>query len=221
MQIMLWNIKGLMCDEEAEDGFSFTIWVSPRFLKIAEKVELDDEIKKRFQDVAREIIRKAGYKDICDSENFLKFGEFGLVSFNLPSSAVGMYMEWDNYSDIFKRGAEFVSHNVSSSLYQSALLKIWLIWAKYIESLAKEKVYFETITAFRSIIKNNCPEVAAEQQEDNRNAPSHLLWMLEQIEKSNFDSDKAGRWIGWVAHSIYLKGWLSSQEIDSLIGSDI
>ncbi len=75
-----------------------------------------------------------------DSEDFLKFGKFGLVSFDVPGNASGMYIEWDESRDIFKRGAEFVSHNISYPLQQSALLKIWLMWAKFIEIKSRDKI---------------------------------------------------------------------------------
>ena len=55
--------------------------------------------------------------------------------------------------------------------------------------------YLQTITIFRSAITKAFPNTEIREGLDN--LPSHLLWMLDEIEKQSA-SDKASRWIGYV-----------------------
>lgn len=80
--------------------------------------------------------------------------------------------------------------------------------------------YPETIARFREVLINKNPGIIPEQKED-RNSPSHLLWMLDETEKGGFGLNKASRWLGWIACSLYLKDLISSEEIDNLIRKDI
>ena len=59
--------------------------------------------------------------------------------------------------------------------------------------------YFPTVTIFRSALTKTFPN--AKSEEGLNNLPSHLLWMLSEIEK-NYASDKADRWIGYICRCL-------------------
>ena len=59
--------------------------------------------------------------------------------------------------------------------------------------------YLPTITIFRSAILKAFPNTEIKEGLDN--LPSHLLWMLDEIE-NNYASDKADRWIGYICRCL-------------------
>ena len=59
--------------------------------------------------------------------------------------------------------------------------------------------YPPTIMIFRSAIVNAFSDTKIKEGLDN--LPSHLLWMLDEIEKFS-SSDKASRWIGYVCRCL-------------------
>jgi len=116
----LWRIDNWSVLPNCPSGCSFSIWVSPKFLEVAMEIKYEE---KAFQDRAREIIKGAGFKYV-DNINFLKFGESGLMSFNVPG---------DNCKLDIERGKWFSSNNVDTVLQQSTLMAIWLMWANFVE----------------------------------------------------------------------------------------
>ncbi len=127
-ELHLWTIEDWSCFH-GDYGGSFKIWVSPKFLETASEAKHDEETS---QKTVRSIIKRAGYK-VSESERFLQFGKFGLMHFSIPGMASGMDISY-NESDVLKKGAEFVAHNVDSLLQQSLLMAIWMMWANFIES---------------------------------------------------------------------------------------
>lgn len=59
--------------------------------------------------------------------------------------------------------------------------------------------YLPTITIFRSATTKAFPNT--EIKEGLNNLPSHLLWMLDEIE-NDYASDKSDRWIGYICRCL-------------------
>jgi len=59
--------------------------------------------------------------------------------------------------------------------------------------------YLPTIIIFRNAIKLNYPH--SKSKEGLNILPSHLLWMLDEIENMT-DGEKASRWIGYVSRCL-------------------
>jgi len=128
-ELHLWTIDNWSAYGAVPSGSSFSIWVSPKFLEVAKKIQYDEKIA---QVRAREIVKTAGFKHVSDTESFLRFGEFGLMSFCVPGNACDLSLEYDERR-VMERGASFRPHNVDHPIQQSALMAIWLMWANYVE----------------------------------------------------------------------------------------
>jgi len=83
----------------------------------------------------------------------------------------------------------------------------------------KYEYYPNTIEVIRDILNKECPNIEAEEGIDN--LPSHLLWMLDQIEEMENSPGKAGRWIGYVLRAIEEMGLLTNQESRYFIREDV
>lgn len=128
-ELHLWRIDGWSSRAAISQGSSFSIWVSPKFLQAAKEIEYDEE---KVQARARAIIKEAGFKQVEDHQRFLRFGEFGLMHFDVPGNACGLDFDYSE-QDVMKRGVRFAPHNVDNTLQQSALMTIWLMWADSVE----------------------------------------------------------------------------------------
>jgi len=126
-EMNLWTIEGWTCSQEMHGG-SFTIWASPKFLEVAREIEYDEE---KIQERARLIIKKAGF-EIYEYMKFLRFGEWGLMHFDVPGNACGLDFDYHG-GDALRNGASFLPHNVDNARQQSALMAIWLMWAHFVE----------------------------------------------------------------------------------------
>lgn len=59
--------------------------------------------------------------------------------------------------------------------------------------------YLPTILIFRSAILSTFQNTEIKEGLDD--LPSHLLWMLDEIE-NNYDDDKVDRWIGYICRGL-------------------
>ena len=128
-ELHLLRIDGWSSRAAVSQGGSFSIWVSPKFLEIAKTTKYNEE---KTQARARAIIKEAGFKHIEDYQRFLRFGEFGLMHFDVPGNACGLDFDYSE-DHAMKEGARFAPHNVDNALQQSALMAIWMMWADFIE----------------------------------------------------------------------------------------
>jgi hypothetical protein len=72
---------------------------------------------------------------------------------------------------------------------------------------------------FRKTINKNYPE--AKSKEGLNNVPSHLLWMLDGIEKMKDDSQKAARWLGYVIGRLEALNLLNNKESRDIVKQDV
>ncbi len=128
-----WMVAGWSNRSATVNGTSFSIWVSPEFVKVAKSIEMTPDIKANFQRNAQSIIQDAGWEvRAMGPEQWAQFGEYGLMHFAVPGSATGL--DWDMQNDRPEEdGAMFVPHNVDSFMQQSALMGIWLHWTQFVD----------------------------------------------------------------------------------------
>ncbi|MBD3208294.1 MAG: hypothetical protein GF370_02495 [Candidatus Nealsonbacteria bacterium] len=79
-------------------------------------------------------------------------------------------------------------------------------------------IYSFSVKKLKDIIKENFKETEA--KEGLEDLPSHLLWMLEQIEIMS-DLLKASRWIGYVLARLEAMGTITNEQSRSLIRKDL
>jgi len=79
-------------------------------------------------------------------------------------------------------------------------------------------IYSFSVKKLKEIIKENFKETEA--KEGLEDLPSHLLWMLEQIEVMP-DLLKASRWIGYVLARLEAMGIVTNKQSRNLIRKDI
>ena len=77
--------------------------------------------------------------------------------------------------------------------------------------------YQPTITIFRSAILNVFPNIEIKEGLDD--LPSHLLWMLDEIEKFS-SSDKISRWIGYICRCLEDLDVFTNSQIRIIIRSN-
>lgn len=110
---------------------AFSVWASPQFLSVAKEIKYDEG---RVQKMAKAIITDAGWdSSLYVHQRFLKFGEYGLMHFNVPGNACGLDFNYSGNYKVLERGANYLPHNVDHSNQQSTLLAIWLMWANFVE----------------------------------------------------------------------------------------
>ena len=81
--------------------------------------------------------------------------------------------------------------------------------------------YPNTVRVLRERLQREFPGAEAEERSKRlHKSPSHLLWMLEKIEKED-GGEKAARWIGYVLGCMEAMGLLTNQESRGLIGQDV
>lgn len=134
-ELHLWTIENWLC-KPGQGGGSFTIWVSSAFLQAAKEVEVDQA---KAQERAQWFIREAGWKVADYQRDFLRFGEWGVVTFIVPGNACSLVLEDGNPEQVLRIGGRFLPHNVDGSLQQSTLMKLWLMWANDVEIHIRQK----------------------------------------------------------------------------------
>jgi len=107
-ELHLWRIDGWSSRAAVSQGGSFSIWVSPKFLEIAKTTKYNEE---KTQARARAIIKEAGFKHIEDYQRFLRFGEFGLMHFDVPGNACGLDFDYSEDFDGNGDACDFYDNN--------------------------------------------------------------------------------------------------------------
>jgi len=82
-ELCLWKIESWYCEADTARAHNFLILASPHFLITAKGMEYKEE---RLQEIASGILKEAGFK-IQDYEKFLRFGDFGIIHFEVPGNA--------------------------------------------------------------------------------------------------------------------------------------
>ena len=131
----LWTIENWLC-KPGQRGGSFTIWASPRFLQEAQKIKTDQV---KAQQRAQLLIREAGWELQDYERDFLRFGEWGVVTFIVPGNACSLSLEHNDPESILRRGGTFLPHNVDTPLQQSTLMTLWLMWVNHVEGQMWQK----------------------------------------------------------------------------------
>mgnify|MGYP001123998414 CR=1 FL=1 len=78
--------------------------------------------------------------------------------------------------------------------------------------------YSFSVKRLRRIIKKNFKE--AESKKGINNLPSHLLWMLDQIEVMD-DTLKASRWIGYILARLEAERMITNKESREIVSQDV
>lgn len=79
--------------------------------------------------------------------------------------------------------------------------------------------YPNTKKAIRGAIKEKYPDAKTKEGIDN--LPSHLLWMLREIDWMEDNPGKAGRWIGYVLRAVEEMGLSTNQASRDLVRKDV
>ena len=79
--------------------------------------------------------------------------------------------------------------------------------------------YPHSLKVFREIINKNYPE--AESKEGLGDVPSHLLWMIDKIEKMKDESKKASRWLGFIIGRLEALNLLDNEKSRDIIREDV
>lgn len=81
--------------------------------------------------------------------------------------------------------------------------------------------YPNTIKFVREILKKECPRAKVKANLKDPASPSHLLWMLREIEQFEDVPGLAGRWIGYVLRAMEEKKLLNNQQSRDIVRKDV
>ena len=90
------------------------------------------------------------------------------------------------------------------------------------------RYYPNTIAEIHKRLMEKFPNALPERdldldKKDPAKIPGQLLWMMEEMqnfEKSEKKTAKAGRWIGWIERDVHLLGLMKHEEIRRLTKKD-
>ncbi len=136
-------------DDLTLGGYGFSIFLDKEFAKRALEKELPEAGYKNMIDMAKGIIITEGLEKkgnmIKSSYNFVSRENkltCLLQSCTVPGNACDLGVSWDEIERVsnsqYKNYIEYHPHNVDSSYQVHALLSIWLMWQRLVESFIEK-----------------------------------------------------------------------------------